>query len=249
MSDISKPLTDRIALVTGASRGIGAALALQLAQAGAHIVAVARTSGGLEELDDKIKAAGGSATLVPLDIKDMDGIARLALALHERYRKLDVMVGNAGILGPLSPLGHAEPKDYDNLFAVNVKANWQLIRTMDPLLKASTAGRAVFVTSGLSWMGRAYTGVYGATKAALNALVRTYAAETATTNVRVNAFNPGATRTKMYAAGWPGVDPQTLPPPEDVAKAVVPLCLPDCTESGKVYDFRAGKLLEFRPPA
>ena len=243
-----KPLTDKIALVTGASRGIGAALALQLAEAGAHVVAVARTVGGLEELDDKIKAAGGTATLVPVDMKDMDGIARLALAIHERYKRLDVLVGNAGVLGPLSPLPHAEPKDFDNIYAVNVKANWQLIRTMDPLLQASSAGRAVFVTSGLGWMGRAYTGVYGASKAALNALAQSYAAENATTTVNINLFNPGPTRTRMYASGWPGVDPETLPPPEDVAKTIVPLCLPSCTESGKVYDYRAGKFLAFRAP-
>jgi NAD(P)-dependent dehydrogenase (short-subunit alcohol dehydrogenase family) len=245
---MSKPLTDKIALVTGASRGIGAALALQLAEAGAHVVAVARTVGGLEELDDKIKAIGGSATLVPLDIKDMDGIARLALALYERFGRLDVMVGNAGILGVLSPLPHVEPKDFDNIFAVNVTANWQLIRTMDPLLRAAPAGRAVFVTSALSWAGRAYTGVYGASKAALDALARTYAAETATTNVKVNLFSPGPTRTRMHASGWPGVDPDTLPPPEDVAKAIVPLCTAACAETGKMYDYRAGKFLAFRAP-
>jgi NAD(P)-dependent dehydrogenase (short-subunit alcohol dehydrogenase family) len=242
----NKPLSDRIALVTGASRGIGAALALQLAEAGAHVVAVARTVGGLEELDDKIKAIGGSATLVPVDMKDMDGIARLALALHERYGRLDVMVGNAGTLGSLSPLGHVEPKDWENLMTVNLTANWQLIRTMDPLLKAAPAGRAVFVSSALAFLGRAYTGPYAASKAALNALVQVYAAETATTNVKVNAFNPGPTRTKMYLSGWPGVDQNTLPPPEDVVKALVPLCLPSCTESGKVYDYRAGKFLEFK---
>jgi NAD(P)-dependent dehydrogenase (short-subunit alcohol dehydrogenase family) len=245
---MTNPLSDRIALVTGASRGIGAALALQLAQAGAHVVAVARTTGGLEELDDKIKAAGGNATLVPLDMKDLDGIARLALALHERYGRLDVLVGNAGILGPLSPLGHVEPKDWDNLMAVNITANWQLIRTLDPLLKAAPAGRAVFITSGLAWLARAYCGPYAASKAALNILAQTYAAETATTNLKVNVFNPGPTRTKMYASGWPGVDPETLPAPEDVAKAIVPLCLPSCSESGKLYDFRAGKFLAFHPP-
>jgi NAD(P)-dependent dehydrogenase (short-subunit alcohol dehydrogenase family) len=245
---MQKPLSDRIALVTGASRGIGAELAFQLAEAGAHVVAVARTVGALEELDDKIIAAGGTATLVPLDIKDMDGIARLALALHERYGRLDVMVGNAGTLGSLSPLGHVEPKDFDNLFAVNVTANWQLIRTMDPLLKASSAGRAVFLTSGLSWFAQAYTGVYAATKAALDALVRTYAAETVTTNVKVNAFNPGPTRTKMHASGWPGADQSKLASPEDVARAIVPLCLPSCGESGKMYDYRAKKFLEFKMP-
>jgi len=209
---------------------------------------VARTVGGLEELDDRIKAAGGSATLVPVDMKDMDGIARLALALHERYGRLDVMVGNAGTLGSLSPLGHVEPKDWENLMTVNLTANWQLIRTMDPLLKAAPAGRAVFISSALSWLGRAYTGPYAASKAALNALVQVYAAETATTNVKVNAFNPGPTRTKMYASGWPGVDQNTLPPPEEVVKAIVPLCLPSCTESGKVYDYRAGKFLTFTAP-
>ena len=244
-----KPLKDSIALVTGASRGIGAALALQLAEAGAHVVAVARTVGGLEELDDKIQAVGGTATLVPVDMKDMDGIARLALALHERYKRLDILVGNAGVLGPLSPFGHVEPKDWDNLFAVNVTANWQLIRTMDPLLRAAPAGRAVFVTSGLSWRAQAYTGPYSMTKAALNVMVQIYAAETASTNVRVNAFNPGPTRTRMYAAGWPGVDPDTLPAPEDVVKTMLPLCLPSCNESGKVYDFNAKKFLSFNPPS
>jgi NAD(P)-dependent dehydrogenase (short-subunit alcohol dehydrogenase family) len=246
---MSKPLADRIALVTGASRGIGAALALHLAEAGAHIVAVARTVGALEELDDKIRAAGSSATLVPLDVKDMDGIARLALALNERYGRLDVLVGNAGVLGPLSPLGHVEPKDWDNIFAVNVTANWQLIRTMDPLLKRAEAGRAVFITSGLSWMARAYTGAYAASKAALEQLARVYAAECASSNVRINLFGPGPTRTRMYAGGWPGVDPETLPPPEQVAKAIVPLCLPACSENGRLYDYRAGKFLDFRPPA
>jgi NAD(P)-dependent dehydrogenase (short-subunit alcohol dehydrogenase family) len=166
-----------IALVTGASRGIGAAIALELAKAGHHVVAVARTVGGLEELDDQIKAAGGTATLVPLDMKDMDGIARLALALNERYGKLDVLVGNAGVLGPLSPLDHVEPKYFDDAMDVNVKANWQLIRTMDALLKRAPAGRAVFVTSGVAYKGRAYWGPYAASKAALDALVRTYARE------------------------------------------------------------------------
>lgn len=246
---MSKPLSDRIALVTGASRGIGAALALQLAQAGAHVIAVARTVGGLEALDDQIRAAGGSATLVPLDVKDSDGIARLALALNERYSRLDVLIGNAGIIGPLSPLSHIERKDWDNLIAVNVTANWQLIRTMDPLLKNASAGRAVFLTSAVAYKGRAYWGPYAASKAALDALVRSYAAECATTNVRANLFAPGPTRTRMYAGAFPGIDPMTLPTPEAVAKAIVPLCLPDCSESGKLYDFRAGKFLEFRAPA
>jgi NAD(P)-dependent dehydrogenase (short-subunit alcohol dehydrogenase family) len=243
------PRADRIALVTGASRGIGAALAVGLARTGAHVVAVARTVGGLEELDDKIKAGGGSATLVPLDVKDSDGIARLALALNERYRRLDVIVGNAGILGPLSPLAHVEPKDWDNLIAVNVTANWQFIRHMDPLLRQSQSGRAVFLTSGVAHAGRAYWGPYAASKAALEALVRTYAAECATTPVRANLFAPGPTRTRMYASAFPGIDPLTLPTAEDVAEAIVPLCLPNCADTGKIYSFREGRFLEFHKPS
>jgi NAD(P)-dependent dehydrogenase (short-subunit alcohol dehydrogenase family) len=246
---MSKPLADRVALVTGASRGIGAAVALELARAGAHVIAVARTVGGLEELDDKIKAGGGSATLVPLDMKDADGIARLALALNERYQRLDVLVGNAGILGTPSPLGHIEPKAWDDVIAINVTANWQLIRTLDPLLQRSAAGRAVFVTSGLAAAARAYFGAYAVSKAALEVLVRTYAAECAATKVRANLFSPGQTRTGMMASAFPGVDPESLPPPEQVARAMVTLCLPDFAESGKIYDFRAAKLLSFQPPA
>jgi len=246
---MTKPLSDRIALVTGASRGIGAALALELAQAGAHVVAVARTVGGLEELDDRIKAAGGSATLVPLDMKDSEGIARLALALDQRYGRLDVLVGNAGLLTTPSPVGHIEQKQWDDVMAVNVTANWHLIRACDALLKASQAGRAVFITSAVAYFARPYFGLYAASKAALDALVRTYAAECANTTVRVNLFSPGQTRTRMMATAFPGLDPQTLPPPEEVVKAIVPLCLPDCTQNGQIYDFRAGKFLEFRLPA
>ena len=232
------PLADRIALVTGASRGIGRATALALARAGAHVVAVARTVGGLEELDDAIRAVGGSATLVPLDLKDVPGIARLAAALAERYRRLDVMVGNAGILGPLSPLNHVEPKAWDEVLAVNVTANWHLIRAMDALLKGSTAGRVVFVTSGIVAHPRAYWGPYAISKAALEVLARTYAAETVSTAVRVNLFNPGATRTRMRAAAMPGEDPAELKPPEPVAERILELCLPQFQETGKLYDYR-----------
>jgi NAD(P)-dependent dehydrogenase (short-subunit alcohol dehydrogenase family) len=246
---MSKPLADRVALVTGASRGIGAATALALAKAGAHVVAIARTVGGLEELDDAIRAAGSSATLVPLDLKDYDGIDRLALALNERYRKLDVLVGNAGILGPLSPLGHIEPKAWDEIIAVNVTANWRLIRALEVLLKASDAGRAVFMTSGAASSAKAYWGAYAASKAALNVLARTYAAETVNTRVRVNLFNPGATRTRMRAAAMPGEDPTTLPTVEQVAEKIVALCLPEFQDSGKLYDFRTGTLMEFQLPA
>jgi NAD(P)-dependent dehydrogenase (short-subunit alcohol dehydrogenase family) len=246
---MSPPLANRIALVTGASRGIGAAVALKLAQAGAHVVAVARTVGGLEELDDQIQAAGGTATLVPLDLTDTDGIIRLANALNERYRRLDVLAGCAGLLTPLSPLDHVDPKDWDNILAVNVTANWNLIRCVHQLLMASDAGRAVFVTSGASYRARPYWGPYAVSKAALDTLVRTYAAETESTKVRVNLFGPGPTRTRMHAAAYPGIDPTTLTAPEDVAEALVPLCLPSFTETGKLYEFRSRSLKAFQPPA
>jgi NAD(P)-dependent dehydrogenase (short-subunit alcohol dehydrogenase family) len=246
---MTKPLAGRIALVTGASRGIGAAAALALAAEGAHIVAVARTAGGLEELDDGITAAGGTATLVPLDIKDTDGILRLALALNERHGRLDILVGNAGILGTPSPLGHVEPKVWDDALAINVTANWHLIRALDPLLRRSDAGRAVFVTSGLATRALPYFGAYAASKAALDMLARTYAAEVASSPVRVNLFNPGRTRTRMMAVAFPGLDPQTLPPAEEVVTALLPLCRPDCTDNGRLYDFPTGRFLDFQPPA
>jgi NAD(P)-dependent dehydrogenase (short-subunit alcohol dehydrogenase family) len=232
------PLADRIALVTGASRGIGYATALALGRAGAHVVAVARTVGGLEELDDAIRAVGGSATLVPLDLKDAPGIVRLAAALDERYHRLDVLIGNAGILGPLSPLDHVEPKAWDEVLAVNVTANWRLIRALDPLLKLSTAGRVVLLTSGIVGHPRAYWGPYAVSKAALEALARTYAAETVSTNVRVNLFNPGATRTRMRATAMPGEDPEALKTPEQVAEKILGLCLPQFQETGGLYDYR-----------
>ena len=243
------PFADHVALVTGASRGLGYAAALALARAGAHVVAVARTVGGLEELDDAVRAAGGSATLTPLDLRDYNGLYRLATALNERYGRLDVLVSNAGIAGVPSPLDHIEPKAWDDMMAVNVAANWHLIRAMDPLLKRSDAGRAVFVTSGIVATARAYWAPYSVSKAALDVLARTYAAETSSTPVRVNLFNPGPTRTRMRAMVMPGEDPMKLPTPDEVAAKILDLCLPSFTETGKLYDYRAGKLLEFKPPA
>jgi NAD(P)-dependent dehydrogenase (short-subunit alcohol dehydrogenase family) len=248
-SQSDAPLAGRIALVTGASRGIGAAAARALARAGAHVVAVARTPGGLEELDDAVRAAGGSATLVPLDLKDYAGIDRLGGVLNERYGRLDVLVANAGLLGVISPLGHIEPKVFDDAVAVNVTANWRLIRALDPLLRAAPAGRAVFVTSGAAFRVRAYWGVYAVTKAGLDVLARTYAAETERTNVRINLFNPGATRTRMRATAMPGEDPMTLPAPDEVAAAILPLCLPDFSETGRLYDYPSRKLLSYQVPA
>ena len=243
-----KPLADRIALVTGASRGIGYATALALTRAGAHIVAVARTVGGLEELDDAVRAEGGAATLVPLDLDDFEGIARLALALNERYQRLDILIGNAGLLGPVSPLGHVDPKEFEQMMRINVTANLQLIRCMDPLLRIAPAGRVVFVSSGAAHNARAYVGPYSISKAALEMLARTYAAETVKTRVRVNLINPGATRTRMRAQLMPGEDPMTLPPPDRVADAIVQLCLPTCEETGRLYDLPSARFLNFQHP-
>ena len=246
---MTKPLASRIALVTGASRGIGHATALALAKAGAHVVAVARTQGGLEELDDAITAAGGSATLVPLNLTDSDGIARLGAALHERHGKLDILIGNAGIAGPSSPLGHIDLKPWTDVIAVNVTANFQLIRCMEPLLRQSDAGRAVFVTSGVATKATAYLGPYAASKAALDTMVRVWAAEIAITPIRVNLFSPGPIRTRMRAQVFPGEDPMTLEPPEQVAEFILPMCAPSWTESGKLYDYNTRTLQSFRSPA
>jgi NAD(P)-dependent dehydrogenase (short-subunit alcohol dehydrogenase family) len=246
---MTKPLASRIALITGGSRGIGYALAIALARQGAHVVATARTPGGLEELDDAIKAEGGTATLVPLEMRDTDGIGRLALALHERYGKLDILVGNAALGASNSPLDHFQPAEWNEVLAVNVTANWHLIRTMHALLLRSDAGRVVFLTSNAAANPRAYRGLYATSKGALEAMARTYAAETLNTPIRVNLVAPGPTRTRMRAAVAPGEDPMTLPTAEAVAATIVPLCLPDFTETGKIYDTRAGRLNSFRPPA
>src|SRR6202166_2452453 len=246
---MTKPLASRIALVTGASRGIGYATARALAKAGAHVVAVARTQAGLEELDDEIRKHGGAATLVPLNLTDFDGIARLGAALHERHGKLDILVGNAGIAGPSSPLGHIELKPWNEVMAVNVSANFQLIRCMEPLLKKSDAGRAVFVTSAAAAKASAYLGPYAASKAALETLVRVWAQETAATPIRVNLFNPGPIRTRMRATVFPGEDPLTLDTPDQVAEFIVPMCAPSWTETGKFYDYKTRTLMNFRAPA
>lgn len=244
-----KALAGRVAVVTGASRGIGYATALELARAGAHVVATARTQGGLEELDDAIRALGGTATLAPFAIDDFDAIDRLGAALYERFGKLDVLVANAGQLGPLSPLGHIEPKDWDKTVAVNLTANWRLIRSLDPLLRASDAGRAVFLTSGAVHKDRAYWGPYAVTKAGVEALARSYAAETRTnTPVRVTLVNPGPLRTAMRARAMPGEDPATLKTPEDLAPKIVALCVPEWSETGRLYDFPTDTLQSFRAP-
>jgi NAD(P)-dependent dehydrogenase (short-subunit alcohol dehydrogenase family) len=246
---MDKPLSNRVAVVTGASRGIGRAAALALAEAGAHIVALARTQGALESLDDEIRAAGGSATLVPVNLKDLEALDRLGAAIHERWGKLDILLGNAGILGELAPITHIDQPVWDEVMAINVTANYRLIRSLDPLLRASDAGRAIFVTSGAAHKCRAYWGVYAISKAALEALVRTYAAETVTTPVKVMLLNPGPLRTAMRRAAMPGEDPLTLRTPEDLAPHIVKLARPGWRETGKIYDFtHDGKVLEPQPP-
>jgi NAD(P)-dependent dehydrogenase (short-subunit alcohol dehydrogenase family) len=243
---MSPNLTSRIAVVTGASRGIGYATARALAKAGAHIVAVARTQGGLEELDDEIRKDGGSATLVPLSMTDSEGIARLGAALHERHGRIDILVGNAAVAGPSSPLGHIDLKPWNDVIAVNLTGNFQLIRCMEPLLRNSDAGRAVFITAGSAQRAPGYRGPYAASKAALETLVRVWAAETATTPIRVNLFSPGPIRTRMRATVFPGEDPATLDTPEQAAKLILPMCAPEWTQSGKLFDYRTRRLINVR---
>jgi len=228
-------LEGRIALITGASRGIGAAVAKRFAEEGAHLVLTARTSAALEEVDDEIQSITGQpATLVPLDLTDFDAIDQLGAAIFTRFKKLDVLVGNAGQLGVLSPLSHIEPEVWDNVMNVNLTANWRLIRSMDPLLKASDAGRAMFVTSAVGALPRAYWGGYAVSKAAVEMMARVYAAEVEKTNVRVNLINPGPTRTGMRAAAFPGEDPDNLKTPESITGAFVELAEASCTKNGEI---------------
>ena len=227
MSHLATPLVGRIALVTGASRGIGYALALGLAEAGAHVVATARTQGGLEELDDAIVAVtGANATLVPLDIEDGDGIDRLGAALYERFGRLDILVSNAGELGLLTPVAHLDPKVWERAVAVNLTATYRLIRSMDPLLRRAEAARAIFLTTGVATAPRAFWGAYAATKAGMEALVQTYADETDSTPIRCTLLSPGPLRTRMRMQAFPGEDPAELTPPEALIPLVLELASP-----------------------
>ena len=227
-------LAGKIALITGASRGIGQAIAVRFAAAGAHVVLVARTVGGLEETDDQVRAAGGTATLVPLDLRDFIKIDELAAALYERYRRLDVLVGNAAEFGVFSPTGHIDPKLWDEVVALNLTANWRLIRAMDPLLRAAPAGRAIFVTTHLAREALPYYGPYAVSKAGLETLVRAYAGEVARSRVRVNLIDPGAVRTRLRARIFPGEDPLAVPGPEAVTGAFLDLAAPECTRHGEI---------------
>lgn len=243
-SAVDKPLEGRIAVVTGASRGIGRAAALAFAGAGAHVVALARTQGALEELDDEIRAAGSTATLVPVDMKDLDALDRLGAALYERFGRVDVLLGNAGTLGPIAPITQIDQQTWDQVIAVNLTANWRLVRSMDPLLRASDAGRALFVTSGAAHTAKPYWGPYAISKAGLEILARTYAAEVQNiSKIRVMLVNPGPLRTRMRASAMPGEDPMTLRTPEDLAPEILRLALPSWSETGKVFDFPTGRVL------
>ena len=234
---MTKSMEGRIALVTGASRGIGRAAAKALAEAGAHVILVARTVGGLEEVDDEIQKAGGRATLVPLDLKDFPALDRLGATIFERWGRLDAFLGNAGVLGTLSPLNHLDTKVFQELLDINVTANWRLIRSLDPLLRRSDAGRVLMVSSGVARKNVPFWGGYGMSKAALEYLALTYAAECAGTGIRVNILNPGPLRTAMRARAMPGEDPETLAPPEAVAPLIVELLSPGCERTGELVTY------------
>jgi NAD(P)-dependent dehydrogenase (short-subunit alcohol dehydrogenase family) len=220
------PLTDCVALVTGASRGIGAAAAIRLAQLGAHVVITARTQGGLEETDDAIRTSGGSATLLPLDLAEGPQVDAIGPSLYERFGRLDVLVHAAGALGRLTPVPHILDDDWSDVLAVNLNAVWHLVRTCDPLLRLASSGRAVFVTDQRAGAPKAYWGAYGTTKAAMEHLVLTWADEVRITPLLVNLFDPGPTATRLRSRAMPGEDPTTLPQPSDVAPALASLCLP-----------------------
>lgn len=228
-------LAGRIAVITGASRGIGAAVAKRFGAEGAHLILVAKTVGGLEEIDDEIRAAGGAAsTLVPLDLRNFDAIDQMGASLYERFGRLDILVGNAGLLGTLSPVGHIDPKVWSETLDINLTANWRLLRSFDPLLKLSDAGRAIFVTSGAASKASAYWATYSVTKAALDVLVKTYAAENEKTNICANLLSPGPIRTTMRAKAFPGEDPDTLRTPEEITDLFVELASADCQRNGEI---------------
>ncbi len=223
-----------VALITGASRGIGAAAARALAKASYHCILTARTVGGLEEVDDQIRAAGGSATICPLDLRQLSMIDSLAAQLYERFGKLDVFIGNAGMLGTLTPIAHHDPAEWEDVFRINVHANARLLRALDPLLKRAEAARVVMVTSGAATKAIPYWGAYAASKAALENLTHIYAAEVASTNIHVNLLDPGGTATRMRAKAFPGEDARTLHQPDQVAEAILALCEADAPHDGRL---------------
>jgi len=231
---MTKRLAGRVALITGASRGIGAAVAKAYAAEGAHVVLLARTVGGLEAVDDAIQAAGGTATLLPFDLSKPEQLATLGPTLAEKFKRLDILVANAGILGTLSPVAMSDPKMWERVFKINVLANYQLIRTLDPLLRGSDAGRAIFVTSGAAHAHMPFWGAYAASKAALEELAATYAEETAHSPLKVNILDPGRVRTAMRAEAFPGEDAAKLPAPETLVEKFIELALPTHANTGTI---------------
>jgi NAD(P)-dependent dehydrogenase (short-subunit alcohol dehydrogenase family) len=237
----SRRLEGRIALVTGASRGIGAAVARRYAAEGAHVILAARTVGALEEVDDAIRTGGGRATLVPVDLAQHDQIDVLGRSIFERFGRLDILVGNAATLGALGPVAYSDPKDWHQAIDLNLTSNYRLIRSMDPLLRASDAGRAIFVTSGVAREVVPFFGAYAVSKAGLEMMVRLYAAETQRTgNIRVNLIDPGTVRTAMRAKGFPGEDPMRHPHPDEITDAFVRLAEPAFTDTGTIVIARPG---------
>jgi len=230
-----QPLSTKIALVTGATRGIGAAVAKRFAAEGAHIIAIGRRQADLERLDDEIQALGGTATLIQLDLQEFPKIEILAQNIAEKFGKLDILIGNAGILGEITPMPHTSPAEWDKVIAVNLTANFHLIRCFDALLRRAENPRAMFVTSGVTSGVHAYWGAYAVSKAALEEMVETYAAENVKTNLRVNLIDPKATRTRMRAQAFPGEDPDTLTPPENITDIFVRLARSDLTETGQKF--------------
>lgn len=231
---MTRSLEGKTAVITGASRGIGASVAKALAREGAHVILIARTIGGLEAVDDEIKSFGGKATLMPLDLFKLNELDALGPTLYQHFPKIDIFIGNAAMLGTLAPLGHLKPDEFRKVMDLNVTANLCLIRTLDPLLKASEAGRVVFVTSGVAGEARAYWGEYAVSKAALESLAKTYAAECANTNVKVNILDPGRVRTAMRAQAYPGENPEKRPHPDEIAPHFLTLVANDCAMNGEI---------------
>ena len=231
-------LSGKLVLVTGATRGIGRAVAVAAASAGAELIITGRTVGALEEVDDEIKAGGGHATIVEMDMKDTAAMPRLAAAIAERWGRLDGLVANAAILTALTPVGHVTPEDWETNIAVNLTGQWHMIRAFDPLLRAAPAGRAILVTSGAAVGSRPFWGPYAATKAGLEALGRSWAGESEQTSLRINMMNPGGTATTMRASAFPGEDPASLPQPADIASAFLALLAEDCPWHGDVVNAR-----------
>ncbi len=241
-------LHGRVALVTGASRGIGYHLALELAARGAHIIALARTVSGLTELDNQIREKGAHTTLVPLDLHHMENIDTLAISIAKRWKKLDIIVANAGILGTLSPIAHIENTVFEDVFQINLFSQWRLMKAVEPLLRESDAGRAILLSSSVAHAARPFWGAYAASKAALEVIARCWAEELKQTPIKINCVNPGGTRTAMRAEAMPGEDPQTLPSPQEVAKKIVHLLSPDLKETGKLFNVHKNRFVDYHVP-